>query len=70
MSEAALERVAKLGVDVSLRYALQLLAPASILARVAGRGEVGVEDVVECEGLFIDARRSAGFASKDGFITQ
>jgi len=72
VGEQAMERVASNGVVVSLRYALQLLTPASILARVAGRksGEVGVEEVEECEGLFIDARRSAGIVSGDGlFVT-
>lgn len=37
LSDAALERVAAKGEAVSLRYALQLLAPAQVLARVAGR---------------------------------
>ncbi|TKA67043.1 RuvB-like helicase 1, partial [Cryomyces minteri] len=71
LSEAALDRVAAKGVDVSLRYALQLLTPASILARVGGRREVQEQDVVECEGLFIDARRSAallGARGEGGFI--
>ncbi|KAK5014582.1 RuvB ATP-dependent DNA helicase pontin [Cryomyces antarcticus] len=66
LSEAALDRVAAKGVDVSLRYALQLLTPASILARVVGRREVQHDDVVECEGLFIDARRSAGLLGPRG----
>ena len=65
ISEQALDKVAEHGVKVSLRYALQLLTPASILARVAGkeRGEIGVEEVGECEELFIDARRSAAIVN-------
>ena len=59
ISEAALQKVSEQGVKVSLRYALQLLTPASILARVAGRKEIDVIDVEECEDLFIDAKRSA-----------
>jgi len=53
--------VAVLGEKVSLRYALQLLAPASVLARASGKdgAKVGVEEVAECEDLFLDARRSA-----------
>jgi RuvB-like protein 1 (pontin 52) len=54
----ALEKVSQAGVRVSLRYALQLLAPAQVLARVGGRAEVGVSDVQECEGLFLDVGRS------------
>ena len=59
ISEPALEKVAGHGAKVSLRYALQLLTPASILARVNGRQSIEVLDVEECKDLFIDARRSA-----------
>jgi RuvB-like protein 1 (pontin 52) len=59
VSEPALEKVADHGAKVSLRYALQLLTPASILARVSGRQSIEVADVEECKDLFIDARRSA-----------
>jgi RuvB-like protein 1 (pontin 52) len=42
------------------RYALQLLTPASILAKLSGRDEIAVEDVEEVStGLFMDARQSA-----------
>ena len=63
ISEPALDKVSDHGVQVSLRYALQLLTPASILARVNGRKEIDVVDVAECEDLFIDARRSAGIVN-------
>ena len=85
LSEKALDRVSGKGESVSLRYALQLLAPASVLARVAGRaggtvtlGGVNAEpgseggatieegDVEECEGLFLDARRSARWLGEAG----
>lgn len=70
ISEPALEKVAEHGVHVSLRYALQLLTPANILARVNRKGEIDVDDVVECEDLFIDARRSANIvASGENFIS-
>ncbi|KLJ12697.1 RuvB-like helicase 1 [Blastomyces silverae] len=73
INEPALERVAAHGSKVSLRYALQLLTPASILARVSGRAS-GIEeaDIAECEELFIDAKRSAGIVSGGaaaGFIS-
>jgi len=71
LAPAALDKVSQLGEKVSLRYALQLLAPASILAKVSGRqgGVIEVDDVTECEDLFLDARRSAqNLASTDGFI--
>ncbi|KAH0841311.1 RuvB-like helicase 1 [Fonsecaea monophora] len=66
ISEPALEKVAQHGTNVSLRYALQLLTPSSILAKVNGRQEIGVEDVAECEDLFIDARRSAKVVEQAG----
>ena len=66
ISEPALEKVAQHGTNVSLRYALQLLTPSSILAKVNGRSEIAVEDVAECEDLFIDARRSAKIVEQAG----
>ncbi|KAI9820704.1 MAG: RuvB ATP-dependent DNA helicase pontin [Pycnora praestabilis] len=67
ITEPALEKVAETGVRISLRYALQLLTPANILARVNGRKEIDLIDVGECEDLFIDARRSASilYATED-----
>ncbi|KAF2090290.1 TATA-binding protein-interacting protein [Saccharata proteae CBS 121410] len=70
VDEPALEKVGELGVKVSLRYALQMLAPAQVLAKVGGRESVSVEDVDECAGLFLDAGRSAGVATgRDGYIS-
>jgi RuvB-like protein 1 (pontin 52) len=73
ISEAALDKVADHGARISLRYALQLLSPSSILARVSGRNQIDVMDVGECEDLFIDARRSAAIVNagqaENGFIS-
>ncbi|KAK7525252.1 TIP49 C-terminus-domain-containing protein [Phyllosticta citriasiana] len=66
--EPALDRVGDAGVKVSLRYALQLLAPAQVLARVGGREEVGTADVEEAQDLFLDAGRSAQGVARGGFI--
>lgn len=66
LSEPALDKIAEHGSKVSLRYALQLLAPASILARVNGRqGGIEATDVTECEDLFIDAGRSANIVASE-----
>lgn len=43
----------------SLRYATQLLTPASILASVKGQTDVTSADVKEADGLFYDAKASA-----------
>merc|ERR1711939_939385 len=56
----ALEKLADNGTKTSLRYALQLLTPASILAKLGGRsGEITLADVSETDELFLDARGSA-----------
>jgi RuvB-like protein 1 len=66
ITESALARVAEHGSKTSLRYALQLLTPASILARVNGRpGGIEDADVAECASLFIDAKRSANIVSQE-----
>ena len=68
--EPALTRLAECGAEVSLRYALQLMAPASVLAKVTGKKEIEAIDVREAEDLFIDTKRSAEILSKgDSFIT-
>ena len=70
ISEPALEKIAGHGINVSLRYALQMLTPANILARVNRKAEIDVDDVAECEDLFIDARRSASIVKAgDSFIS-
>ncbi|MCJ1313382.1 RuvB ATP-dependent DNA helicase pontin [Agyrium rufum] len=70
ITDAGFDKIAEHGVNVSLRYALQLIAPAAILARVNGRKEVDVGEVEECQDLFIDAKRSAMIVNQgDKFIT-
>lgn len=58
VTEAALAKLAAHGVQSSLRYALQLLAPAGILAKTGNREAIDVNDVEECEILFLDSHRS------------
>lgn len=48
------------------RYALQLLTPASILATLAGRQQIDLEDIQEMGELFLDAKTSAGVISGGG----
>ncbi|KAJ5478229.1 hypothetical protein N7530_003738 [Penicillium desertorum] len=66
ITEPALNKVSEHGSKVSLRYALQLLAPASILSRINGRpGAIEEADIAECEDLFLDAKRSAIIVDQD-----
>ncbi|WPH05115.1 RuvB-like helicase 1 [Acrodontium crateriforme] len=67
----ALEELTRQGTNVSLRYALQLLAPSAILARARGsEGNVITgADVNEATALFWDAGRSAAqLKDRAGFI--
>ncbi|KAK4056490.1 RuvB ATP-dependent DNA helicase pontin [Microbotryomycetes sp. JL221] len=59
IKDDALEKLADDGVRTSLRYALQLLTPASILAKLSGRNEITLDDVGETDSLFLDAKSSA-----------
>ncbi|KAK0670918.1 putative AAA family ATPase pontin [Cercophora samala] len=62
LTDAAVDKIAEHGVRISLR----------ILARVNGRSQIDVQDVAECEDLFLDARRSAQVLASEsgrGFIS-
>lgn len=58
VEEAGLDLLASMGCETSLRYALQLLSPAGILASTSGRTEIVVKDIEEARLLFLDAKRS------------
>lgn len=58
VDESALDFLATLGAETSLRYVLQLLSPSGILANTASRTEITVSDVEEAKLLFLDAKRS------------
>lgn len=63
LSADALDRLAQISQESSLRYALQLLAPASIAAQMASVPEVRAEDVNDAAVLFIDTKRSTQIIS-------
>ena len=48
-----------IGEGASLRHAVQLLTPASVLAKTNGRDEIAVGDLEEVGELFLDAKASA-----------
>uniref|UniRef100_A0A1I8EG93 RuvB-like helicase n=1 Tax=Wuchereria bancrofti TaxID=6293 RepID=A0A1I8EG93_WUCBA len=62
LDEDALAYLSNLGADTSLRYVVQLLTPAKLLAQVNSRDNVTKEDVRQCAELFIDAKASAQLA--------
>ncbi|ODV92908.1 hypothetical protein CANCADRAFT_95346 [Tortispora caseinolytica NRRL Y-17796] len=59
VTEAALDALAAEAVKTSIRYALQLLTPANILAQASGSENLDAPHIEEAESLFIDAKRSA-----------
>jgi len=65
LSSTVAENLSILGEKSSLRYALQLLTPASILASLAGRNQIEPEDISEMNELFLDAKASASLISRD-----
>lgn len=42
-----------------IRYAVQLLTPASIMSQINGRDSITLDDIQEVDGLFFDAKKSA-----------
>jgi RuvB-like protein 1 (pontin 52) len=69
-SVEALEWLAEVGARTkNLRYALQLLSPAHVLANSSGKSEISRGDVEEASALFYDARTAIDKVSgKSGYI--
>lgn len=59
IEEEAIQHLANVGAKTSLRYAIQLLTPAKIMARINGRDVIAVDDCGEVNGMFFDAKASA-----------
>jgi len=69
LAEETVAVLAQIGDSSSLRYAVQLLTPASIIARLHSRSEILKEDVEEASLLFFDAKTSAKVISQsDKFL--
>ncbi|KAI9017106.1 TIP49 C-terminus-domain-containing protein [Gaertneriomyces semiglobifer] len=70
ISEESIQYLAEIGVKTSLRYAIQLLTPANILANINGRDAIAKDDVAEVEDLFYDAKASAKMlqTSQDRYV--
>ncbi len=61
LSDEALEELVKIGSETSLRYAVQLLEPARIIASSEGRDTITVKDVERARKLFIDLNASVKY---------
>ncbi|CAF0706124.1 unnamed protein product [Brachionus calyciflorus] len=59
IEDDCLQLLAEIGDKTTLRYAVQLLTPSSILARINGKEKISKEEIEECNDLFFDAKSSA-----------
>jgi RuvB-like protein 1 (pontin 52) len=70
VQEDALATMGEIGARTSLRYAVQLLTPARIIAQTSGREEITSVDVEEIDELFFDAKASAKLLAKsEGYLS-
>jgi RuvB-like protein 1 len=48
-----------IGQKTSLRYAIQLMTPANLIAETQGRHQITPDDVSQVDDLFLDGKASA-----------
>ncbi|EFJ27201.1 hypothetical protein SELMODRAFT_266959 [Selaginella moellendorffii] len=72
IDEESLAFLGEVGEKTSLRHAVQLLTPASIIARTNGRDEIAKGDLEDLVDLFLDAKASAKLLQEqpDKYISQ
>ncbi|MEM0275408.1 MAG: TATA box-binding protein, partial [Nitrososphaerota archaeon] len=58
LSQEALEKLTEIGIESTLRYAVQLLSPSMEIAKSRNRDVIQPEDVEEAKKLFSDIKRS------------
>ena len=59
IEEDALAHLATIGTKTSLRYVVQMITPASVLADTLGKPKISKEEVNEINSLFYDGKTSA-----------
>jgi len=64
LSEEALDELTRIGAEKSLRYAIQLMEPARILAEREGRTKVLAEDVKRAMKYFVDVKESVKYVQE------
>jgi len=69
LDSEALHGMGEIGARTSLRYTVQMLTPARIIAETAGRDSIKLCDVEEVDELFYDAKSSAKvLAASEGYL--
>jgi RuvB-like protein 1 (pontin 52) len=61
----ALEVLSGIGEQTSLRYIVQLLTPAKILAQTNGRGKINGDDVKEANSLFRESGQVSAIEARE-----
>ena len=70
IDEEALASLGEIGARTSLRYAVQMLTPARIIAQTSGREVISLVDIEEVDELFSDAKASARLlAASEGYLS-
>eukprot|EP01039_Chlorochromonas_danica_P005734 gene5735-6318_t len=70
IDDEALVALGEIGARTSLRYAVQLLTPARIVAQTAGREKITAVEIEEIDELFFDAKASAKLLAKsEGYLS-
>jgi len=70
VEESALRMLSDVGARTSLRYAVQMLTPARIVAETLGRTAIGEEDVKDVDKLFLDGKASGQMLAKsEGYMS-
>mgnify|MGYP001772528959 CR=1 FL=1 len=64
LSIEALEKLVEIGSKTSLRYALQLIDPARVIAEYRGSSVIDVSDIDKARKLFIDVSTSVEYLKK------
>jgi TBP-interacting protein len=64
LSQEALDALTKIGLSHSLRYAIQIMAPAQLRAKETGREQVRREDVEYVKRLFISVKESVEYVKQ------
>lgn len=70
VEESALRLLSDIGARTSLRYAVQMLTPARIVAETSGRTTISEDDVKDVDLLFVDGKRSGQMlATAEGYLS-
>ena len=61
MEDDALDLLTRIGAETSMRYAIQMIMTASLVATKRKAGMVEIEDIKKVYSLFVDLKRSTQF---------